>query len=56
MKILINEDIPLALWDDLVEKNEHSTPFQTPGFYRFINLVKDTSADRYLIRFLRPWQ
>lgn len=44
MEILINENIPLTLWNDFIEKNVHSTPFQTPGFYHFLNAVKDTSA------------
>ena len=44
MEILINEGIPLTLWNDFIEKNVHSTPFQTPGFFRFLNAVKDISA------------
>lgn len=44
MEILINENITVNLWDDFIEKNVHSTPFQTPEFYSFLNAVKDTSA------------
>lgn len=45
MEILINEGIPLTLWNDFIEKNLHSTPFQSPGFYRFLNKIDNITAE-----------
>jgi len=45
MKLLKNEDIPVDLWNDFLEKNPHSTPFQSPGFYRFLNKVDNITAE-----------
>lgn len=42
MRTLINEEIPAPLWEAFLEGNQHSTPFQTPGFHNLVN-----SSDGY---------
>jgi hypothetical protein len=44
MKILINDDIPVSLWEEFLGRNAHATPFQSPSYYRFFNSVKYLSA------------
>jgi serine/alanine adding enzyme len=44
MDILINEDIPVSLWDDLLKKNLHASPFQSRQYYDFFNSVKGFNA------------
>ena len=44
MDILINEDIPGSLWDDLLKKNLHASPFQSRQYYNFFNSVKGFNA------------
>jgi serine/alanine adding enzyme len=49
MKVLINEDIPVALWEGFIERNRHSTPFHTPSFFRFFNSVKGFRARAFAV-------
>jgi len=44
MDILIDEDIPVSLWEDLLKKNRHASPFQTRQYYSFFNSVKGFNA------------
>ena len=44
MDILMNEDIPVLLWEDLLKKNLHASPFQSRQFYSFFNSVKGFNA------------
>lgn len=37
MRTLINKEIPKQLWEEFLEGNNHSTPFQTPEFHNLIN-------------------
>lgn len=49
MRVLINEDIPINLWEDYIERNPHATPFHSPSFYRFFNSISNFSASAYAI-------
>ncbi len=44
VEILLNDSIPLSDWEELLLKNKHSTPFQSPEFYSLFNSVKNLSA------------
>jgi serine/alanine adding enzyme len=33
MKVLLNDDIPVGQWEDFLNSNSHSTPFQSAAFY-----------------------
>ena len=44
MEILINDSIPISVWQEFLSRNAHATPFQSPGFYELFNSVKDLSA------------
>lgn len=49
MEILLNNDIPLSSWKDLLERSPHATPFQTPNFYSLLNSVEGYSAQAIAI-------
>jgi len=44
MKIEINEKIDTDLWEEFVSVNPHSTPYQTPSFYRMLNHAMPSSG------------
>lgn len=41
MKLLVNNEIPRQLWEQLLTKNPFRSPFQTPAFFDFFNTVPD---------------
>jgi len=49
MNILINQDIRLPLWKDILEKNAYASPFQTPEFFIFFNSVPGYHADAFAV-------
>lgn len=49
MEVLFNENIPRALWLELLKNNPHSTPFQSPEWYDFVESVKNMSAEAIAI-------
>jgi serine/alanine adding enzyme len=44
MKVLLNDQIPLTLWNLLVNTSHFATPFQTNEFFKLINSIPDFSA------------
>ncbi|MHC1731142.1 MAG: lipid II:glycine glycyltransferase FemX [Bacteroidales bacterium] len=44
MKVLTNEHIDIALWEEFVAGNPHATPFQTWEFYRLLNHAEPSSG------------
>lgn len=49
MKLLKNKELIESKWIELLEKNEFSTPFQTPEFYDFYNSIDGFSADVFAL-------
>ena len=45
MRIVLNDDVDKIEWLALVEKNQFSSPFQTPEFYDFINSLNNHKAE-----------
>lgn len=44
MRVLTNEQIDIALWEEFVADNPHATPFQTLEFYRLLNHAEPSSG------------
>lgn len=49
MKVLINSEISLGVWEKLLAENHFATPFQSPSFFRLINSCKSLSAEVFAI-------
>jgi serine/alanine adding enzyme len=49
MEILINENIPIHAWEELLNHSPHSTPFQSYKFYNLLNATKGQSAQAIAI-------
>jgi len=49
MKLLYNQYIQRALWEELIENNPYASPFQTPEFFDFFNRVPGYSADAFAL-------
>jgi lipid II:glycine glycyltransferase (peptidoglycan interpeptide bridge formation enzyme) len=49
MNTLINEEIPVHLWEEFLALNHHSTPFQTPGFHDLINSSNGYSSKVFAV-------
>ena len=47
--MLTNHDIPEAGWNALLNESRHSTPFQTPGFFRLINDIPGMTAHAFAV-------
>lgn len=44
MKILLNKEVDINKWNDLLNRAEQSSPFQTPAYYEFFNSMENLSA------------
>ena len=44
MKVLLNKEVDLNKWNDLLNRAEQSSPFQTPAYYEFFNSMENLSA------------
>jgi serine/alanine adding enzyme len=49
MKYLENEELEILKWDELIQKSNYSSPFQTPDFYNFLNNNENTKGIVYAI-------
>lgn len=44
MEVLLNDSIPVKIWNEFLASNEYATPFQSYEFYRLFNSVENMSA------------
>ncbi|PHR45576.1 MAG: GNAT family N-acetyltransferase [Fluviicola sp.] len=49
MKIIRNKEVSISSWQNLIELNKFSSPFQTPEYFDFFNNVDDFSADVFAV-------
>lgn len=49
MKILVNNEIELDGWKRLLSVSPYSSPFQTPEYFDFCNLINGYSADVFAV-------
>jgi len=49
MKIITNKELDIEKWNNLLSKNNFSSPFQTPNFYNFYNSIENSSADVFAV-------
>jgi serine/alanine adding enzyme len=49
MKIIINSSIDITSWNNLLQKSKFTSPFQTPEYYKIINLVDGINANVFAI-------
>jgi len=49
MKILLNKDIDLNKWEQLLNKAKQTSPFQTPEYFNYFNSFKNFSASVHAI-------
>jgi len=49
MDVLINDSIPISAWHELLSRDPHATPFQSPEFYNLFNAVAGLSAQAIAI-------
>lgn len=45
MEVLFNDSIPWPEWEEFLNDNNYSTPFQSPEFYKLFNSVGTLSAE-----------
>jgi len=45
MEILFNDSIPCSKWEEFLNDNNYSTPFQSPEFYKLFNSVGTLAAE-----------
>lgn len=44
MKVLLNQEIPVSIWKNLINTNAYGSPFQTIEYFNFFNSVPGHSA------------
>lgn len=49
MNLLVNKEINIEKWNDLLQCSGFASPFQSPAFFRFINAIPDLSAQVFAV-------